>query len=96
MRQLALFALCLMLAACQTGTPDARYLGPPDRIDLSSCGGEPILDLIGQNVSTMPATGGWATLRVIKPGMAVTEDYSITRLNVTVDDQDLITGATCG
>ena len=96
MRSLALTALCLMLAACQTSAPDARYLGPPDQIDLSRCGGGPILDLMGQNVSALPASGGWATLRVIGPGMAVTEDYSETRLNVEIDGEDRIIGVTCG
>jgi hypothetical protein len=52
--------------------------------------------LIGQPVSAMPATGGWMALRVIEPGMAVTEDYSPSRLNVALDQQGRIVGVACG
>ncbi len=96
MHRFVVAGLCLTLSACQPTLPDPRYLGPPERIDLSKCGGDPVFDLMGHNVAEMPATGGWATLRVIEPGMAITEDYSETRLNVEVDDQDRITGVWCG
>lgn len=96
MVRLALPALCLALAACQPGQPDARYLGPPAQLDLASCGGNDVLPLVGQNVSAMPATGGWGALRVIWPGMAVTEDYSESRLNVEVDAQGTIQRISCG
>ena len=85
----------LALSACQP-TPDPRYIGPPVSIDLSACGGEPGLALIGHDIAELPATGRWGTLRVITPGMAVTEDYSETRLNVEIDAAGLITGAWCG
>jgi hypothetical protein len=52
--------------------------------------------LIGQPVSAMPATGVWTALRVIEPGMAVTEDYSPSRLNVALDLQGRIVGVACG
>jgi hypothetical protein len=97
MKNLALPAVVLLLlAACQPAPPDPRLIGPPDQIDLTRCGGAPVLALIGQNVLDMPASGGWGTLRVIGPGMAVTEDYSDTRLNVEVDAEGRIIGVRCG
>lgn len=96
MSRLALPAVFLALCACQPIATDPRYIGPPERIDLSSCGGDPILDLVGQDISAMPATGGWGTLRVITPGMAVTEDYSLSRLNVEVDGAGRIIAVSCG
>ena len=92
-----LVGLGMMLAACQPVPQEAPYPGTPDgRVDLAACGGGPVLALMGQNVSDMPATGGWGTLRVIWPGMAVTEDYSESRLNVDVDVEGRIIGVHCG
>jgi len=93
MHRLALPALCLLLTACQPIPQEALYPGSPG---LAACGGDPVLALIGQNIATLPATGDWQTLRVIRPGTAVTEEYSETRLNVEVDGADRITGAWCG
>jgi hypothetical protein len=85
-------ALMLLLAACQPA-PDP---GSPGGDSLARCGGGPVGALIGQPVSAMPATGGWTALRVIEPGMAVTEDYSPSRLNVGLDRQGRIIGVACG
>ena len=76
MRHLALPILCVMLAACQPTPQEAPYPGMPGPLNLGRCGGDEIVPLIGQNVAAMPDVGGWGTLRVIWPGMAVTEDYS--------------------
>jgi len=39
---------------------------------------------------------GSKTVRVIRPGMAVTMDYRIDRLNVDLDEKDVVTGVHCG
>ncbi len=85
-------ALILLLAACAPA-PDP---GRPGGGSLANCGGDPVGALMGQPVAAMPATGGWTALRVIEPGMAVTEDYSPTRLNVGLDRQGRIIGVACG
>lgn len=89
---LTLLALILLVAACQP-VPDP---GRPGGNSLERCGGGPVGALMGQSVSAMPAIGGWTTLRVIEPGMAVTEDYSPSRLNVALDQQGRIVGVACG
>ena len=93
MHHLALPALCLLLAACQPIPQEAPHPGSPG---LAACGGNHVLALIGQNVTTLSATGDWQALRVIGPDTAVTEDYSEARLNVEIDGQGRITGAWCG
>lgn len=93
MFRLALPALSLALAACQPMPIEAPRPGVPG---LSSCGGDPVQALIGRPVAEMPASGGWGALRVIWPGMAVTEDYSESRLNVEVDAQGIIQRLSCG
>ena len=85
-------ALILLLAACQP-MPDP---GGPGGNSLARCGGGPVGALMGQPVSALPATGGWTALRVIEPGMAVTEEYSPSRLNVGLDQQGRIVGVACG
>ena len=39
---------------------------------------------------------GSKTVRVIRPGMAVTMDYRIDRLNVDLNDKDVVTRVHCG
>lgn len=85
-------ALILLLAACQP-PPDP---GRPGGGSLARCGGDPMGALMGQPASALPATGNWTALRVIEPGMAVTEEYSATRLNVGLDLQGRIIGVACG
>lgn len=93
MFRFALPALSLALAACLPVPVEAPRPGVPG---LASCGGDPIVALIGHSVAELPATGDWGALRVIWPGMAVTEDYSESRLNVEVDAQGIIRRVSCG
>ena len=76
--------LCLVLAACvdQPG-PDA-------------CGAAGMQDLLGQDRGVLAAMTLPTGTRVITPGMAVTEDYSASRLNIDLDAQGRITGIWCG
>lgn len=96
MRRLALPALCLVLTACQPVPHEAPYPGSPGPLDLVKCGGDLVQPLIGQPVTNLPRSGNWGTLRVIRPGDAVTEDYSDTRLNVQLDANDRIMALSCG
>jgi Peptidase inhibitor I78 family len=89
-----LCAVMWLVAACQpVPAPDP---GRPGGDSLARCGGDPVGALIGQPVSAMPASGGWTVLRVIEPGMAVTQDYSPSRLNVALDLEGRIVGVACG
>ena len=97
MHRAALPTLCLlMMAACVQGGPTPPGDDRPGGPALSRCGGEPVAALMGRPVSAMPQTGGWTALRVIEPGMAVTQDFSETRLNVGLDHQGRIVGVACG
>ena len=78
----------VLLMACQTV--------PPAPTALATCGGGPLSALIGQPVTSLPAAGGWGTLRVIRPGQPVSEDYSDQRLNVQLDAADRIVALSCG
>ncbi|NUB44682.1 hypothetical protein GEU84_009830 [Fertoebacter nigrum] len=84
---------CLVLVAC---APPAPVRSPGSTIDPVPCGAAAMQDLIGQPASVLPASGPPGSLRLIRPGDAVTEDFSATRLNVMLDARDRITALTCG
>ena len=67
----------------------------------SDCRADGVQSSVGQRYmatlgTRLQRTATARTVRVIRPGMAVTMDYRTDRLNVTVDDKDLITALRCG
>jgi hypothetical protein len=94
MRRALLLPLALALAACVTAAP--RPAPPPDPGTLASCGADRLIGLIGAPVSALPATGLPEAVRILRPGDAVTMDFSERRLNVTLDAADRIAGLGCG
>lgn len=92
MRRLALAALLpLALAACVEEAPPPREVGGED-----ACGAAALQHLVGQPASALDGVALPASFRLIRPGMAVTMDYSAERLNVLLDDSDVIEAITCG
>ncbi len=87
--RLALIGVLLTGAACAEVPPK---LSGPD-----SCGAPGMQYLVGQNESVLAAmTFEAGNIRVIRPGMAVTQDYRPTRLNLTLDAKGRITRVYCG
>jgi hypothetical protein len=74
--------------------PDA---GPavPDAAD-DTCNAAPLGRLIGQDATTLERELILRQVRVIRPGMAVTMDYSAGRINFEVDDANRIVRIFCG
>ena len=92
-----IFAAVVMpmaLAACVPDTGPKPVPLPPTVSD--SCGAGGLAQFIGRPVADLPDAGPWAALRVIKPGMAVTMDYSATRLDAEVDGDGRILKLSCG
>lgn len=92
-----LFALCLplFLSACLPGTPDGP-LPPADLDNTNACGAAEMQDLVGQPFSALAAMTFAQPMRLIRPDMAVTMDYSAERLNIVLDEADRIASVTCG
>ena len=84
-KRLAFVALALALAGCVAAEPQPN-----------ACGAAGMQDLVGKDQSVLAAMTLPAGTRVITPGMAVTEDYSASRLNIDLDAQGRITGLWCG
>ena len=101
-RLAALPLIALPLIAC-TPNPYARRvnLPPPAQVQPTPCGAEKAYELIGkkrtpQLVAEVARLTGTTVIRWIAPGTAVTMDYREDRVNVSLDDDDVITGIKCG
>ncbi len=91
-RLIPVSALCLAAAACvaETGTE----VPPPAETD--ACGASGFQYLVGQDVSPVFAVTFTQPMRIIRPGDAVTMDFSDERINFTLDDKDTVRSVTCG
>ncbi|MDU8944476.1 I78 family peptidase inhibitor [Ovoidimarina sediminis] len=77
--------LVIPMAACAASGPE------PD-----ACGASGLQHLVGQSESVFAAMTFPDTTRFIRPGMAVTMDYSEERLNFYLDETGVITEVRCG
>lgn len=91
-----LAVLTLGLAACSTESSTTIVKPAVPGVQADTCGAGPMQNLIGQPVSMVPAAMKGPSLRIIRPGQAVTQDFSPTRINVHVNRSGVITGITCG
>ncbi len=94
----------LLLAGCAglTPTPSREPAPPPPMVETrGECGAAQVQDRVGREYSpalgeAIRAESGAAAMRVIRPGEAVTLDYRPDRLNVRLDEGDVITEIGCG
>ena len=69
---------------------------PTAEPDRNACGAAGMQGLVGQGSVVLAAMTLPAGTRVITPGMAVTEDYSTSRLNIDLGADGRITRVWCG
>lgn len=86
--------LCLSFAACVPAAPPVQPL--PDDGMADACGATGLQGLVGQPEGVLETMRFSQTLRVIRPGMAVTMDYSPFRLNILTDAAGRIERVYCG
>ena len=95
MNRLAAIVLVLGLAAC-TGLPPEPGQPPGVGAALESCGGAGLAALVGQPARVLATMTFAPPVRFIRPGDAVTEDFSLQRLNIEIDLKEVISGVHCG
>ena len=85
------------LAACAQMPPvdETPVMG------AGQCDASKLSDLIGKTATSAVVADAQQrsmsrTVRVIKPGMAVTMDYRTDRLNIDVTDRNVVTATRCG
>jgi hypothetical protein len=101
MKRMLLFSTLLATStACTPMPPNAKPSRPyPPR--LAQCQADPGQQYVGQAasddvVSQLQAATGAKTVRVLKPGMAATMDFRDDRLNLQLDEHDVIVKVSCG
>lgn len=92
-------ALTTLLSACTTTA--APPMSDPQPPAQASCNHEPAQSLVGQpatsaNVERARELAGARIARVLKPGQMVTMEFIEGRLNINVDEKNVITHARCG
>ncbi|MEM9170788.1 MAG: I78 family peptidase inhibitor [Pseudomonadota bacterium] len=94
-RGITIAAACAM-AACGGSGPSGS--ADPDLANGADdpCGAEAYRQFIGTNDYLSVVDGDDADVRIINPGDAVTKDYRPSRLNLYVDEDGLLTDASCG
>ncbi|MWB76554.1 hypothetical protein GLS40_00795 [Pseudooceanicola sp. 216_PA32_1] len=64
--------------------------------DAPSCGAEDLQGIVGKAFDASLIPPETKAVRVVRPGMVVTMDYRSDRLNVELNDEDVIVKVTCG
>lgn len=96
MKRTALMIFILTLAACVQQT-DPRYLGPPTPAPgIDACGAAELQDMVGGPRRMLETIRFAVPVRIIEPGMAVTQDYNPNRLNIYIGDDGNIASISCG
>jgi hypothetical protein len=87
--------ICLILAACSdAAVGPTRQPVPPSTED--TCGASPFAGLVGQDATALEKVLILRQVRVIRPGMAVTADYSAERINFEIGADNRIKRIFCG
>jgi hypothetical protein len=97
-RLLPILPLLTLIGACAT----TEQQHPPVLGDSGAvCNADGLADLVGKSATADLGAdalkrAGARTLRWIQPGMAVTMDYRRDRLDLHLDDHNVVTRVSCG
>ncbi|MCX7864820.1 MAG: I78 family peptidase inhibitor, partial [Novosphingobium sp.] len=99
--RMAAAMLMIAPAACALPAASAAEGPAPAFRNEADCGAARLAGHVGRQASehVLAALGQWRAgkpMRVIRPGMAVTQDYRPERLNVMLDKDGIIERFTCG
>ncbi|MFJ3460567.1 I78 family peptidase inhibitor [Achromobacter spanius] len=88
-------------SSSSTGASYGSSSAMPGSSTGKSCDAGALQSQIGQKATPsvmedMRTRSGSATARMLRPGQLVTMEYNNTRLNLIVDDKDVMTAIRCG
>ena len=92
-RRLLALSAPLFLLACVPPAPEIPTVPLPE---ADACGASALQNLVGQPFSALAAMTFAGPMRLIRPDMAVTMDYSPERLNIFMNSADIIDSVSCG
>jgi hypothetical protein len=89
-----IITLTLALTACT----QEQDMGPPPANPPmeNACGATDLQNLVGQDAAVLETMRFGQTVRILRPGMAVTMDFSAERLNIGINESEKIEAVTCG
>lgn len=96
MRSIALAAVFALGASACAPTDPATPEPPMPTENTDACGASKLAHLVGKPITDAAVPPASPTVRHIRPGDAVTEDYRLERLNIYVTDADVIEKVNCG
>jgi hypothetical protein len=68
----------------------------PVSTPVGDCGAAALQGLVGQSAGVLEGMRFGQPVRIIRPGMVVTMDYSESRLNIEIDGAEVIVRVKCG
>lgn len=90
LRPLALLLPVALLACIEVPMP------PEPLPEETACRANELQDLVGRDAAVLQTMRFGQTVRIIRPGMAVTMDYLPERLNIQIDENEMISRVSCG
>lgn len=98
-RMTVLLPVLLTIAACAPAPQPDPVMPAPGPVAPpvpDTCGAAPFMALVGGPLAAFDAAQAKGPVRVIGPGMLVTQEYSPNRINISHDDRQIITRIDCG
>ncbi|MDJ0277132.1 I78 family peptidase inhibitor [Sphingomonas sp. 2R-10] len=100
MKFLSIIVTTLALGACTTPQQAQSEAGAPPELP-GDCGAGAVAGLVGKPFSAAleaeaKRRTSARTIRAIRPGTAVTMDFQPNRLNIDIDEKNVVTGFRCG
>ncbi|WP_371225847.1 I78 family peptidase inhibitor [Roseovarius sp. 2305UL8-3] len=92
-------ALCFLVFGVSACAPTAEPPAPaplPTPEELASCGGNLLMDQIGQPADSVDLSAAKEDVRLLPPGSIMTMDHRPRRMNADLDEAGLITRLWCG
>ena len=100
-------SLGLVAGCASSGNEPAKSSGTPETVEaggmngIGICNAERAQSLIGRPISPRllqqaAFLSGARTVRALRPDQVVTQEYSSQRLNLRVDDKNVISTVNCG
>ncbi len=98
MKQVLMLIAVIALAGCDTGLSPTPPSAPPlpATPQDDTCGATAYAGLIGQDATALERVLIMRPVRVIRPGMAVTMDFSPSRINFEISQEEKISRIYCG
>ncbi|MCK0125967.1 I78 family peptidase inhibitor [Gelidibacter sp. F2691] len=69
---------------------------PPTDVPQEDCGAGKFMHLKGEDAAALLDLNLPSNHRLVRPGMAYTQDYQLDRLNISIDEKGLIDRIWCG